>query len=170
MSNNKFCDSCDSCNSCESCKGLRMSEKMIFCLGDEKYESEGDGFQKNTRIFNRDVSENEYEETLKLLRENKININLAHWVKKEDMTDEDKKNYPSYKELGGCLKTFSYEEVWSNFWNEATQKQKDTITGLKWFNAGIFKEITGIDVEAKVKEMTLAEISEKLGYEVKVIK
>jgi len=42
MLNNKNCDFCNSCNSCNSCnycdscsfcKKLRMSEKMIFCLG-----------------------------------------------------------------------------------------------------------------------------------------
>jgi len=41
-----------------------MSENMIFCLGDGKYESKGDGYQKNNRIFNQPVTKEEFDEAI----------------------------------------------------------------------------------------------------------
>lgn len=146
-----------------------MSEKMIFCLGDGKWERKGEGYQKNLRVFNQDVSEDEYNSTLKLLRENQIKIQLTKWVDEEDLKDDEKSDLT--KKIGGKLKVFSYEEAWATFWNEATQTQKNTILNLKWFNSEIFKGITGIDVtKQQPKEMTVKEISEALGYEVKIVK
>lgn len=144
-----------------------MSEKMIFCLGDGSWESRGDGYQKNHRIFNQDATEKEYQETIDLLKENKVKISLTHWIDKKDISDEDKENYPSYKELGSCLKVFTYEEVWANFWNEASDKQKSVITDLKWFDADIFKEITGIDAAEKdaVAEEAIKLLKSK-GYKI----
>src|ERR1035437_3510875 len=57
------CNSCFECNTCEYCeysKGLWLSSRMIFCFGNEKDGRKSEGYQKNYRIFNKDVSINEY--------------------------------------------------------------------------------------------------------------
>lgn len=57
---------------------------MIFCLDDGKYESKSEGYQKNYRAFNLDVSEKRYEEILKevkeILKDFKLELNKNSWV------------------------------------------------------------------------------------------
>ena len=158
MSNN-------SCNYCYSCKGLRMSEKMIFCLGDGRWESKGEGYQKHLRVFNQDVSETRYDEVKKILTDNQIKITLTKWTDYKEL--EKSEQTATAKQLGGLLKTFSYEDAWLNFWNEATREQKNCILDLPEFDADIFKEITGIDVK---KRDSVAEEAIKLleskGYKI----
>ena len=130
-----------------------MSEKMIFCLGEGKWVSKGIGYQQNNMIFNQKVTDEEYQSALTLLRENEIKIQLTKWTEYKDL-DKDEQTTTA-KQIGGLLKTFTYQDAWANFWNEATQKQKDCITSLKWFDAEIFKGITGIDyqkVDDKMQE------------------
>lgn len=140
---------------------------MIFCLGEGEYERQGKGYQQHLQIFNTPVTESEYESTLKKLRESDVKIALTKWIEEKNITAEDKKNYSTYKELGGCLKVFSYEEAWSTWWSEATQKQKNAILDIPQFNAEIFKEITGIDVE-KQDSVAMEAIKEleKRGYKI----
>lgn len=142
-----------------------MSEKMIFCLGEGKYKSEGIGYQQNHMIFNTKVTEDEHSSTLKLLRDNEIKIQLTKWIEYDDL-DKDEQTTTA-KQLGGLLKVFGYEEAWANFWNEATQKQKDCITTLKWFNKDIFRGITGIDIEVMDDKMTEAmNLLKENGYKI----
>ena len=126
-----------------------MSERMLFCLGDGKYEAKGDGYQKNNCIFNVQVTKDEWDKARASLPT--IKIALTHWVDKADMTKEEKEKNSVYKEIGGYLKTFSYEDAWSNYWNDASKKDKDAILALPHFNKEIFKGITGIDVEQPSK-------------------
>jgi len=104
-----------------------MSEKMIFCLGEGKYESKGEGYQKNHRVFNKDVSEDEYKKIKKSLEG--IKIVLTEWIKQKD---------------GGYLETYKYEEAWKNWLKESTDKQRQAILDIPQFNEKIFKEITGL--------------------------
>jgi len=126
---------------------------MIFCLGSGKSESKGEGYQKNIRIFNKDVSEKEYADTLKELRENEVKIYLIKWVEEKDMSKDDKNNYPNYRELGGCLKTFAYKDAWASFWSNSTEQQRGCITSIPQFDAEIFKKITGIVIDDKKSEL-----------------
>lgn len=105
-----------------------MSERMILCLGDGKHSSKGEGYQKHLRIFNKEVSEERYEEVRSLLSDNDIKIKLTQWTEYDQLSEEDKTT--TEKQLGGLLKTFSYEDAWSNFWKEATKEQKDCILDL----------------------------------------
>lgn len=143
-----------------------MSEKMIFCLGEGRLTSKGEGYQKHLRVFNKDVSEERYQEVQRTLSENEIKIALTHWVDEKDMTKKDKENYSSYKELGGYLKVFRYEEAWATFWSSATQKQKDTILDLPEFDKDIFKEITGIDIKQDSVAQEAIKLLESKGYKI----
>ena len=138
---------------------------MIFCLGDGRWESKGEGYQKNLRVFNQDVSETRYDEVKKILTDNQIKITLTKWTDYKEL--EKSEQTATAKQLGGLLKTFSYEDAWLNFWNEATREQKNCILDLPEFDADIFKEITGIDVK---KRDSVAEEAIKLleskGYKI----
>ena len=108
-----------------------MSEYMIFCLGEGKYARKGEGYQKNYRIFNHDVPEKEWE---KIKNSLDIKLKLTEW-------NEETKS----------LDVYSYEYAWANWWKEASKKQKESITKMKFFDQKIFTEITGIDIEADSK-------------------
>lgn len=82
-----------------------------------------------------------------------VKIILTKWVDKKDMTDDEKENISVWKGIGGYLKRFSYKEAWANWWNTATQDQKNWILNIKQFNAEIFKGITGIDVSIPKSSM-----------------
>ena len=63
------------------------------------------------------------------------------------------------------------KEEWAKAWAGASDEDKELLFKLPGFDAAVFKEITGIDVnESATEEMTLAEICAELGREVKVIK
>ena len=60
-----------------------MSERMIFCLGEGKYERSGIGYQKNYHAFNKKVSEERYSEILskvkEVLKDLKLELNTEEW-------------------------------------------------------------------------------------------
>ncbi len=136
-----FCDNCDSCRSCHSCdscdsciactacygcrycyycytsRGLRLSERMIFCAGDGGEISSGPGFQKINQIFNVQVTTEEWDQARK---------SLPHMM----------------LDFAGR----SYEQAWVRWWDEASDKDRQAITDLPHFDAAIFEQITGITV------------------------
>ena len=124
-----------------------MSEYMLFCLGDGKYESKGESYQKNYRIFNKDVEKKEWETIKNSLPT--IKVSMLTWIDKKDMSDNEKETYPVYNEIGGYLKKISYEDAWKLWWDNATAADRQKITDIKYFDAKIFKGITGLDVEAQ---------------------
>ena len=127
-----------------------MSERMIFCLGDGRSESKGEGYQKNNRVFNVQVSKSEWNE----IRNNlpSIKIPLTIWRKSEEMTEEEKENVSSWEQKGGYLKRQSYEDAWQEWWSNASKEDKEKILNIPHFNLNIFTEITSI-----TKEQTEAE-------------
>jgi hypothetical protein len=143
-----YCDSCNYCYSCNYCDysyGLRMSERMLFCLGEGKYESKGAGYQKNNCIFNTTVTPDEWNTAKSSLP--KIDLDICKWIEKADMTEEEKENIDGWETMGGYLKRTSYQDAWAAWWSDAKQSDKNKILELPHFNAEIFKGITGIDVE-----------------------
>jgi len=135
-----------------------MSERMLFCLGDGKYESKGEGYQKNNRVFNVQVTEDEFD-TIKLNIPT-IKLPVTRWIEEKEMTDEEKEENENYKTIGGYLKVLSYQDAWKIAWSEIDSETKEKFLLIPHFNKDIFKNITGIDVE--VKEPSLS------GKEVKV--
>ena len=112
-----------------------MSENMIFCLGDGRLEPKGEGYQKNYRIFNKDVSKDRYSEVLDLIR-NTIFKGLK---------------LPITKIVKGELERQSYEDAWKEMWSEVTTKNKKKLQELQEFDAEIFTGITGIELSDTVK-------------------
>ncbi len=124
-----------------------MSENMIFCIGEGKYESVGKGYQQNTQIFNKEVSRDLFDKTKSNLDVKNFQLPIAKWIKTEDMSKEEKKNITSAQtQMGGYLKTLSYEDAWAEMWENMDSSDKKFIQSLPNFNNEIFKEITGIKI------------------------
>jgi hypothetical protein len=80
---------------------------------------------------------------------------LNKWIPESDMTDEEKKAEPKFHVRQGYLKTFTWHEAWANYWRDSHEEEKQKVLNLPNFDAEIFKEITGIDVEVAEKPNTI---------------
>jgi hypothetical protein len=72
--------------------------------------------------------------------------NNFKWISPNKMTDEEKEQYPEYMTTVGYLKEVNNSECNQVWWNNLANEEKDVIKALPNFDADIFKEITGIDV------------------------
>ena len=77
---------------------------------------------------------------------NQIPRNVTEWVDLNDMTEEEKKTYPTYKTTGGYLKILDESECSQIWWDGLSYNNKEIILSIPNFNPDIFKECTGIDV------------------------
>jgi hypothetical protein len=82
-----------------------------------------------------------------------FNFVLTDWIPESNMTDQEKKDNPSFHVTEGYLKTFSYKEAWKNFWNSLSDAEKQQIKDIPNFDAVVFHEITGIDVAVNTDKM-----------------
>ena len=92
------------------------------------------------------------------------NFPLNRWINKEDMTETEKEEISSWKTTGGYLRTLTYKEAWAVFWKETTEKNRQKFLNLPNFDAKIFKEITGIDVNKTDDKDQWLEQGEKEGW------
>ena len=72
--------------------------------------------------------------------------NAPTWIRFENMTNEEKEQHPEYKTIGGYLKEINDSKCVQAWWNSLLDHEKNIIKSLPNFDAEIFKEITGIDV------------------------
>jgi hypothetical protein len=95
------------------------------------------------RLFNSwvDMSHKEFNEKYNIC----MDIPINKWVYKEDMTKEEKQEVSGWETVGGYLKTLDYKEACCIWWQENPDRHDDFLS-LPNFDANIFKEITGIDV------------------------
>lgn len=119
-----------------------MSENMLFCLGEGSSESQGIGYQKSFMVFNKQLTGKEYREVKSSFPT--IEIPVARWINKDNMSKEEKKNVSGWDEMGGYLKTLGYEEGWEKWWGEAKQEDKNKILNCEYFDAKVFAGITGL--------------------------
>lgn len=77
---------------------------------------------------------------------NQIPKNVVEWVDEEDMTDEEKAAYPTYKTIGGYLKTLDESESGQLWWNELSDCDKQIIKNIPNFDPDVFYECTGIKI------------------------
>jgi hypothetical protein len=99
-----------------------------------------------------------------------LELVMTEWIPQYAMTSTEKEENLEYETTGGYLRVYSYKEAWRNSWDNATDEDKELLYALPNFDKEVFKEISGIDLdEDTVKELTIAELEEKLGYKIKVI-
>ena len=118
---------------------------MIFCLGEGKYESSEIGYQQDLMIFNKKVSEEVYNNTLKLINAKDIKLPIAKWVEYKDLSKDEQTT--TAKQLGGLLKTLSYEDAWKEMWSGFSADDKNFFKTLPNFDSELFEKITSIKVE-----------------------
>lgn len=96
---------------------------------------------------------------------------LTKWMPESEMTDEEKKNEADFSVRGGYLKTFDYKDAWATFWKDTTEENREKVINLPNFDATIFEDITGINVnkDSKNCEGKIIEI-DGLEYELKLKK
>ena len=119
-------------------------------------------FNKETDIKREDIAFPDY-----------FYFNMTEWINESIMTDEEKEDNPTYKTTGGYLKKYDYKEAWRKSWENADIEDRKKTLELPNWNNEIFKEISGIDVEAELnspKEYTMDEVAEALGVDVKDLK
>ena len=98
-------------------------------------------FEKETNVSREDIDFPDY-----------FRFDLTEWISASEMTTEEKKKVDSWETTGGYLKVYDYKEAWRNAWDNATQEDKEKTLKLPNWNNEIFKDITGIDVEAELNK------------------
>jgi hypothetical protein len=115
--------------------------------------------------FNKPCSVEEWKSTKK---PDFIHFGLTEWVDLSDMTEQEKIDNPSCETTRGYLKVYDYQEAWRKAWDSATDEDKELLYALPNFDEKVFKEISGIDVNEKIREVTIEEIEKELGYRIKI--
>ena len=122
------------------------------------------GSPDKIQIFNQwvDMTQVEFEDKYDIYAD----IPLNRWVSDTNMTKEEIKEFPEAKQMGGYLKALEYKEACQLWWNENPERHKDFLE-LPNFTPVIFKEITGIDTEAKDYKMEEAmKLLKDSGYKI----
>jgi len=123
-----YCDSCNSCNFCNfcfSCINLKMTEYNYFCYAEDR---EKDWYQQSKyRVFNTQLTEEEYDKIQKINIELKFNKNDSYETK--------------------------YQIAFNNAFNKLSQTDKESITSLPWFNKDIFKKYWWIELNSDIIEV-----------------
>lgn len=78
---------------------------------------------------------------------NKLQRDVA-WIPLTDMTDQEKKAHPEAETTGGYLKKLNNQEEAVKWWCSLRQDPKKVIMEMPNFDKAIFKQITGVDVDA----------------------
>lgn len=74
---------------------------------------------------------------------------LTEWI---PYTEEEKKADPEKEMICGYLKEYTMKEAWANWWGEMSEEAKKIVQEIPNFDAKIFKEITGIEVNNDTKK------------------
>jgi len=90
-------------------------------------------------------------------------FNLTEWVYESEMTEQEKAENESFNTTGGYLKKYDYKEAFQKSWNEATDEDRNKIFNIPNFDAEVFKEISGIDVNKKSNEYTIEQLEKLTG-------
>lgn len=77
---------------------------------------------------------------------NRIPKVMVEWVRTDNMTEEEKKLYPTYKTTGGYLKVSDASESVQRWWDELDPWEQEIILQLPNFDAEIFYMCTNIRV------------------------
>lgn len=69
------------------------------------------------------------------------------WIFSQNMTDEEKSSHPEHIIAGGYLKTVDFKTACKIMWESLNSDEKQAVKEIPNFDAKVFEEITGIDVE-----------------------
>jgi len=148
--NSGYCNSGD-WNSGDCNSGDRNSG---YCNSGDWNSGDCNSGDRNSGSFNRDcpkmrLFEKELEITVEEFYEKYdiyMDLPLNIWVSKDDMTKDEKSEVTGWETMGGYLKTLEYKEACQKWWSDNPDDHERFLT-LPNFNAEIFKDITGIDVD-----------------------
>ncbi len=114
------------------------------------------------RVFNKEVLLKEWEECD---RPSFIYFDLTEWIYPSDMTDREKEDNKTHKTTGGYLKKYEYKEAFQKSWDEASEEDRKKIFNIPNFDAEVFKEISGIDVnQGSERNNKIKELEEQARY------
>ena len=72
---------------------------------------------------------------------------VTEWISSDDMTDEEKEEYPDYEVIGGYLKVLDDEsESVQSWWDSLSETDKNTVKAIPNFDEKLFEFITGIKI------------------------
>ena len=74
------------------------------------------------------------------------NFENSWWIFSENMSNEEKVAHPEHETTGGYLKTVDFKTACKMMWEKLSNDKKQAVMQLPNFDANVFKEITGIDV------------------------
>ena len=96
------------------------------------------------RLFEKelDITTDEFYEKYNIY----MDLPLNTWISKDDMTKDEKSEVTDWETMGGYLKTLEYKEACQKWWSDNPDDHERFLT-LPGFDAEIFKDITGIDVD-----------------------
>jgi pentapeptide repeat protein len=105
----------------------------VFCTTEEKI-----------RIFNMpsDMTASEFYDSEYYTALCSAPFRLTEWI----YYTEEEKDTEEKRVLGGCLKTYTYEEACANWWEKMREEDRQTVMSMPNFDKDIFFEITGIEV------------------------
>lgn len=113
-------------NSCNRSSGIFCTETpQLYC------------FNKPTEKTWDDIDHPEFDD-----------FHLIRWIPQSEMTAEEEQEYPEFQYRKGYLKIYSWQEAWANYWRDSSEEEKQKVLNLPNFDADIFREITGINVNA----------------------
>lgn len=96
------------------------------------------------RMFNKETTLKKQDIDLSFL----YDMKLTEWISKENMSEKEKQENPNYETIGGYLKTFTYKEMWFNWYVKQNKEKIDAkIKALPNFDSKIFEEITGLEIK-----------------------
>jgi hypothetical protein len=78
-------------------------------------------------------------------------LRLTQWVSHSEATPEQKA-LDNYIPEQGVLVPYTWKEACLNWWNANDDETKKLILGIEGFDASIFKEVTGIELNVKLDE------------------
>ena len=102
-------------------------------------------------------------------------FDLTEWVCESDMSEQEKVDNETYKTTGGYLKEYEYKKAFQKSYNKLSKeekaKQTELLKELPNFDEDVFFEISGIDInDNEVEEMTMQQLINELGREIKIVK
>ena len=73
-------------------------------------------------------------------------VDTKMWIQPSQMTDEEKSANPQHSTCEGYLKDIPFKQAFQDRWHNWSEQERKHFTSLPNFDAAIFEEITGVNV------------------------